>query len=187
MRLCVSVGYHRTTHAEIARAVSMTRGTLLYHFPTQADLLTALVDHIEVRRAALLEGAAASPVPAGADAAEHAVDVYWALLAEAPFVAFAELEAAARTDALVAERLAPARATFDHAELGGVRVGALVQAGADPRFLAARDLGRFLLEGLAKGSMTYDEPARKARLIAIVKRAVRMLNRRGERVDLWES
>jgi hypothetical protein len=60
-----------------------------------------------------------------------------------------------------------------------------VQAGDDPRFQTSRDLGRFLLEGLAKGSMTYDEIARRERLLTVVKRAVRMLNRKGDLQDLW--
>ena len=67
----------------------------------------------------------------------------------------------------------------------GDRFGAMAQAGADPRFQTSRDLGRFLLEGLARGAMTYDEPARRARLLAVVKRAVRMLNRKGDIHDLW--
>ena len=54
-------------------------------------------------------------------------------------------------------------------------------APAKPAF----SLGRFLLEGLAKGSMTYDEKARRERLITVVKRAVRMLNRKGDLQDLW--
>jgi hypothetical protein len=33
--------------------------------------------------------------------------------------------------------------------------------------------------------MTYEEPARRARLLAVVKRAVRMLNRKGDIHDLW--
>ena len=40
-------------------------------------------------------------------------------------------------------------------------------------------------EGLAKGAMTYDETARRERLLAVVKRAVRMLNRKGDVQDLW--
>ena len=63
--------------------------------------------------------------------------------------------------------------------------GPLAQAGADPRFQTSRDLGRFLLEGLARGAMTYDEAVRRRRLLAVVKRAVRMLNRKGDIQDLW--
>ena len=33
--------------------------------------------------------------------------------------------------------------------------------------------------------MTYDERARRERLLAVVKRAVRMLNRKGDIHDLW--
>src|SRR5690606_21965681 len=123
------------------------------------------------------------PAP-GVDAAEHAIDAYWALLHEAPFVAFAELEAAARTEPMLRERLAAAQSAFDHAQVGA-RFGAMVQAGADPRFQTSRDLGRFLLEGMARGAMTYDEAARRERLLTVVKRAVRMLNRKGDIHDLW--
>ena len=66
-----------------------------------------------------------------------------------------------------------------------IHLGALAQAGVDPRFQTSRDLGRFLLEGLAKGALTYDEQARKERLLTVVKRAVRVLNRKGDVQELW--
>jgi len=185
MSLFAEVGYHAATNAVIAEAANLTRGAMLYHFATREELVEAAVAHIELQRARLLEQAGAAPPAPGVDAAEHAVDVYWALLHETPFVAFAELEAAARTDAMLRERLASAQNAFDHAQVGGDRFGALVQAGADPRFQASRDLGRFMLEGLARGSMTYDVEARRERLLAIVKRAVRVLNRKGDIQDLW--
>ena len=102
----------------------------------------------------------------------------------ASFRAFAELEAAARTDPMLRARLANAQSAFDRNQVGD-RFIALTQAGSDPRFQTSRDLGRFLLEGLARGSMTYDEAARRERLIAVIKRAVRALNRKGEAQDLW--
>jgi hypothetical protein len=105
-------------------------------------------------------------------------------LHEAPFVAFAELEAAARTDPMLRDRLAAAQGAFDRAQVGD-RFLALAQAGEEPRFQASRDLGRFLLEGLARGALTYDQQIRRDRLLAVVKRAVRMLNRKGDVQDLW--
>jgi AcrR family transcriptional regulator len=182
MRLFAEVGYHAATNAVIAEAAELTRGAMLYHFASREDLVEAAVAHIELHRARLFEQAAATPPPPGVDAAEQAIDVYWALLQEQPFLAFAELEAAARTDPMLNERLSGARSAFDHAQLGGHRAGALLQAGDDPRFQTSRDLGRFLLEGLARGSLTYDQDIRRERLIKVVKRAVRMLNRKG---DLW--
>jgi len=184
MRLFAEVGYHAATNAMIADAAKLTRGAMLYHFASREELVEAAVAHIELERARLFEEAGSRPHPPGVDAAEHAIDAYWALLHEIPFVAFAELEAAARTDPMLRERLAAAQSAFDHAQVGA-RFGAMVQAGADPRFQTSRDLGRFLLEGLAKGAMTYDEEARRERLLAVVKRAVRILNRKGDGQDLW--
>jgi AcrR family transcriptional regulator len=185
MTLFAEVGYHAATNAVIAEAAKLTRGAMLYHFSTREELVEAAVAHIDLQRARLFERAASAPAGPGIDAAEHAIDTYWALLHETPFVAFAELEAAARTDAMLREQLASAQNAFDHAQVGGDRFGAMVQAGHDPRFQASRDLGRFLLEGLARGAMTYDVDARRDRLLAIVKRAVRMLNRKGDIQDLW--
>jgi AcrR family transcriptional regulator len=186
MRLFAEVGYQAATNAVIAEAAKLTRGAMLYHFATREELVEAAIAHIELQRTRLFDLAASTPPAPGVDAAEHAVDVYWALLHEVPFVAFAELEAAARTDPMLRQRLAEAQAAFDRAQVGD-RIGALVQAGADPRFQASRDLGRFLLEGLAHGSLTYDVEGRRERLIAVVKRAVRMLNRKGDVQDLWED
>ena len=185
MRLFAEVGYHAATNGLIADAAKLTRGAMLYHFATREELVEAAIGHIELERAKLFEQAAAQP-PAGVDAAEHAIDAYWALLHETPFIAFAELEAAARTEPMLKERLADAQSAFDRAQVGA-RFGAIAQAGADPRFQTSRDLGRFLLEGLARGAMTYDTDERRERLIEVVKRAVRMLNRKGDIQELWSE
>jgi len=61
---------------------------------------------------------AADSLPPGADVTEHAIETYWDLLHRTPFVAFADLEAAARTDPLVRDLLAPSLAEFDRAQIG---------------------------------------------------------------------
>jgi AcrR family transcriptional regulator len=184
MKLFAEVGYHAATNAMIADAAKLTRGAMLYHFASREELVEAAIQHIELARARLFEEAARASAAPGLDASEAAIDAYWALLHEPAFVAFAELEAAARTDPMLRAQVAAAQAAFDRAQVGD-RFGALAQAGADPRFQTSRDLGRFLLEGVARGAMTYDQPARRARLLAVVKRAVRMLNRKGDVQDLW--
>ncbi|MDP3658521.1 TetR/AcrR family transcriptional regulator [Phenylobacterium sp.] len=184
MKLFAEVGYHAATNGLIADAAKLTRGAMLYHFAGREELVQAAVAHIEVERARLFEEAASKPASPGGDATEQAIDAYWALLHTAPFVAFAELESAARTDPMLRERLSAAQNAFDRAQVGE-RFLALAQAGGGARFQASRDLGRFLLEGLARGALTYDQDARRERLLAIVKRAVRMLNRKGDVQDLW--
>ncbi|ODT63984.1 MAG: TetR family transcriptional regulator [Phenylobacterium sp. SCN 69-14] len=186
MRLFADVGYHAATNAMIADAANLTRGAMLYHFSSREELVEAAIAHIEIERARLFEQAATAPPAPGVDAAEHAIDAYWALLHEVPFIAFAELEAAARTDPMLKGRLAGAQSAFDHNQVGE-RFLALAQAGEDPRFQTSRDLGRFLLEGLARGALTFDEQARKERLLTVVKRAVRVLNRKGGVQELWSE
>ncbi len=186
MKLFAQVGYHAANNGMIADAAKLTRGAMLYHFATREALVEAAIEHIEMARARLFEEAARASAAPGLDASEAAIDAYWGLLHEAPFVAFSELETAARYDPMLRVRLAAAQAAFDHAQVGD-RFGALAQAGADPRFQTSRDLGRFLLEGIARGAMTYDQSARRERLLAVVKRAVRMLNRKGDIHDLWNE
>ncbi|HEX3407269.1 MAG TPA: TetR/AcrR family transcriptional regulator [Caulobacteraceae bacterium] len=182
-QLLAEVGYHAAANAIIAEAAGITRGAMLYHFPAREDLLDAVIEHIQAERLALFDAAAADPPP-GVDATAHAIAAYWRLLNEAPFVAFAELEAVARTDPMVRARIAPAQAAFDQVQLGAP-FSAIAQAGQGPRLQASRDLARFLLEGLARANLTYERDGRVRNLIAVVDRAVRMLNRKGDVQELW--
>ena len=176
-------GYAATTNAAVAEAAGITRGAMLYHFPTREDLLEAAIGHIQAQRAALFRQATDS-LPSGGDVTEHAIESYWELLHTEPFMAFAELEAAARTDATIASLLAPAQAEFDRAQIGDHFLK-MLHAGAGPRFQASRDLARFMLEGMARANVTYDKDQRVERLLAVIKRATHMLNRKGGVTDIW--
>ena len=183
MRLFAGMGYHPATNAVIAESSGLTRGAMLYHFASREALLDSAIPYIQAARAHLFEAAAAE-TPAGVDRTEHAIDSYWRLLHETPFIAFAELEAAARTDAPLRERLRGAQEAFDRNQVSEHTAG-LVQAGGAPRFQASRDLARFVLEGLSRAHLAHDADARTERLLAVVKRAARMLNRKGSVADLW--
>jgi AcrR family transcriptional regulator len=183
VRVIATLGYAATTNAAVAEAAGITRGAMLYHFPTRESLLEAAIEHIQAERAALFRSATEN-LPVGRDVTEHAIESYWDLLHTEPFVAFAELETAARTDALIAELLAPAQAEFDRAQIGDHFLK-MLHAGAGPRFQASRDLARFMLEGMARANVTYDKDQRVERLLAVIKRATHMLNRKGGVTDIW--
>jgi AcrR family transcriptional regulator len=183
MRLLAEVGYHAATNGAIADASGLTRGAMLYHFATREDLVAAAVRHIQAARLRLLEAAAAEPPP-GADATAHAIEAYWRMLSEVPFLAFAELQAVARTDAMVRHKVADAEAAFDRAQVGDGFL-ALASAGSGERFQTSRDLARLLLEGLARANLAYDRDARTRNLLTVLERAVRMLNRKGPVQELW--
>ena len=185
MKLFAQAGYHAATNADIAAEAKVTRGAMLYHFPTREALVEAAVAHIQQARLTLFEKET-DHRDEGADPTDHAIDTYWALLQSTPFRAFAELEAVARTDAAMAELLQAARAEFDRAQVGDHSM-ALIHAGVGPRLQASRDLARFMLEGLANADLTYDAPERTERLIAVVKRVTHMINRKGGVSDLWSE
>jgi AcrR family transcriptional regulator len=183
MQLFAERGYHASSNADVAEAADLTRGAMLYHFPTREDLVEAAIDHIQRRRTETFEAAARDQ--GQGDATDQAIDAYWELLHQAPFKAFAELEAVARTDPDLARRIAPAQAAFDHAQIGDL--SGLLLAGSGPRFQTGRDLARFMLEGLARASLTYGEGERIDRLLTVVKRVTRVMNRKGSVQELWED
>ena len=182
MRLFAERGYHASSNADVAEAADLTRGAMLYHFPTREDLVEAAIDHIQQRRTEAFEAAAREQ---GGDATDQAIDAYWELLQLAPFKAFAELEAVARTDPDLARRIAPAQAAFDHAQIGSL--SSLLLAGSGARFQTGRDLARFMLEGLARATLTYEQDDRAERLLAVIKRITRVMNRKGSVQELWED
>lgn len=183
LQLFADCGYAGATNARIAEAARLTRGAMLYHFATREELVEAAIAHIQNARTALFQTAAARRPP-GADASDYAIDAYWRLLQEPAFVAFAELEASARSDPWLEQAIRPAQAAFDRAQMGDA-MGPLVQAGAGPRFQASRDLARFVLEGLARAELADDADGRVSRLLQVVKRATHALNRKGAPQDLW--
>jgi AcrR family transcriptional regulator len=183
VKVIASSGYAAATNAAVAEAAGITRGAMLYHFPTREDLLEGVIGYLQAERAELFR-TAAEDLPAGADVTEHAIDSYWELLRHPAFTAFMELEMAARTDPVVATLIAPARAEFDRAQIGDHFLK-MLHAGAGPRFQASRDLARFMLEGLARADLSYDEEARIERLLTVIKRATHMLNRKGGVTELW--
>ena len=185
MRLFAERGYHACTNADVAEAAGLTRGAMLYHFPTREDLVDAAIDHIQESRTEAFASAVRS-LPHGGEVSDQAIDAYWELLHEPSFRAFAELEAVARTDPELAKRIAPAQAAFDRAQIGEDLLG-LLQAGSGARFQTSRDLARFMLEGLARASLTYKEAERVERLLGVIKRVTRGLNRKGVAQELWED
>ena len=183
MRLFAELGYDRAGNASIAEACGITRGAMLYHFPTREDLVAAAALHIQDARETAFEQEA-KRLKHGQDAVDGAIDAYWQLLGSTPFAAFLALERAARSDAEVAKAIRPAQEAFDRAAMGRTTPSFLL-AGSNARFQAGRDLARFALDGLHRAALTYDQPERVAALLRVIKRAVHMLNRKGDVTDLW--
>jgi len=68
----IEVGFARTTTLEVQRRANVSRGALLHHFPSKAELLVAAVDHLAEMRAREMKAFASQLPPERAEQAEHA-------------------------------------------------------------------------------------------------------------------
>lgn len=156
MRVVAEEGYHAATHQRIAEAAGLVRTAINYHYPDPDRLSEALVLHLCRLRAERVAATVGAPEVSGGYSS--AIEAYWVLLRETPFVAIAELECCARTDPDLRARLAAARCS---SALDGTPA---VGPSLDP-------LSVYLLEGLARGVGHEGEVFLERRVLGILKRA----------------
>ncbi|MGY1688508.1 TetR/AcrR family transcriptional regulator [Geodermatophilus sp. SYSU D01105] len=97
----VEDGYAGASTLAVQARAGVSRGRLLHHFPSRAELLVAAAEHLSTTvLAAVRERAAAlmADQPAGPERVDRAIDLMWATFQEPPFWAAVELWTAARTD-----------------------------------------------------------------------------------------
>jgi len=96
----IEVGFARTTTLEVQRRADVSRGALLHHFPSKAELLVAAVDHLaEMRARELKQLAGQLPDARDGRARTNAVlELLWQCFSGTFFQVTMELRTAARTD-----------------------------------------------------------------------------------------
>ena len=165
MAVVADEGYHAATHQRIAQAAGLVRTAINYHFPDQNSLADALVGHLhqlKAERMMAVMGGSLEDHPA------WAIEAYWALLQETPFVALAELECCARTDVGLRARLAAAGGQPDRAEAGATALHRSPILGP-----GLYGLSLCLLEGMARGGARHAEARR---LLDLLKPAAQVLD-----------
>jgi AcrR family transcriptional regulator len=97
----VEDGYAGASTLAVQARAGVSRGRLLHHFPSRAQLLVAAAEHLSTtllddarRQAAKLM----ADQPPGPERVDRAIDLMWATFQEPPFWAAMELWTAARTD-----------------------------------------------------------------------------------------
>ncbi|MGE5185307.1 MAG: TetR/AcrR family transcriptional regulator [Acidobacteriota bacterium] len=93
----IEVGFARTTTLEVQRRADVSRGALLHHFPSKAELLVAAVDHLAEMRARELKQLAIQ-LPEGRARTDAVLDLLWQCFSGEMFQVAMELRTAARTD-----------------------------------------------------------------------------------------
>jgi AcrR family transcriptional regulator len=71
----IEVGFARTTTLEVQRRAEVSRGALLHHFPSKAELLVATVDHLAEMRARELKAFASQLPPEAAEGPGHTLEL----------------------------------------------------------------------------------------------------------------
>jgi AcrR family transcriptional regulator len=114
------LGYAATTTLEIERRAQVSRGARIHHYATKGALLAAAVDHLYQRISDHYAQAFGAIAPHESEALRfrRGLGQLWSIYSSPEYVAVLELNAAARTDADLAERL---RLVADrHRELAGI-------------------------------------------------------------------
>ena len=97
MELLIARGYAGTNTVAVQKAAEVSRGALLHHFPTRADLLAAVIGRLlEMHEAAARE--ALESAPHDADPVTRAIAALDTVVRRPAFVAQMDLWTAARTD-----------------------------------------------------------------------------------------
>jgi AcrR family transcriptional regulator len=164
----IEVGFARTTTLEVQRRADVSRGALLHHFPSKAELLVAAVDHLAEMRARelkVLAGALPDPQKDKARRTDAVLDLLWQCFSGTFFQVAMELRTAARTD----PELRPVLATAEKALRERIIAQARTLFGKDvaehPGLERARDLTRQLMIGAALTAGLHTEDRRLDALI----------------------
>ncbi len=149
IRCLYEFGYNNTTTEKIANGAGVSRGAMLHHFPSRADLIKAAVQHLNEKRLELFKREE-STVQGDAthSRVDEGIDTYWAQLNTPYFVVFHELQIAARTDPELHAVLIPAIEELDRAWAITVRE-VFPDLAQSPEIIRANWLTLLLLEGMA--------------------------------------
>lgn len=163
----IEVGFARTTTLEVQRRADVSRGALLHHFPSKAELLVAAVDHLaEMRARELKQLAGELPEERASKARTDAViDLLWQCFSGTFFQVTMELRTAARTD----PELRPVLVTAERALRDRIFAQARTLFGKDvaehPGLERALDLTLQLMIGAAMSAVLHKEERRLDDLI----------------------
>jgi AcrR family transcriptional regulator len=154
----VEYGYSGTTTTRVAELAGVTRGAQVHHFPTKADLVTAAVRHLAVKRGEIalaeMDRLSASDDPIG-----DSLDLIWELHRGSMASASMELLVAARTDPELRRQVSTMEPTVSDAVLAAAR--RMFGENADhPKILHVVYTAMDTVRGLLIGNWAYPDDQR---------------------------
>jgi AcrR family transcriptional regulator len=159
----VQHGFAGTTTLEVQKKAGVSRGALLHHFPSKAELLVATIAHLAEMRGRDLKQRS-TRLPSGPARIDAVLDLIWECFNGPLFQVGMELRAAARTEPdlrgalTVAELHVHERILHQASTLFGPEVA------ASPGFESAMELTLHLMMGAAMTTLMHNEPRIQTRI-----------------------
>jgi AcrR family transcriptional regulator len=161
----IEVGFARTTTLEVQRRADVSRGALLHHFPSKAELLVASVDHLAEMRARELKLLSAALPEGGRNRTDAVLGLLWQCFSGTFFQVAMELRTAARTDPELRPVLAAAEKSLRDRILAQARTLFGKEVSEHPGLERALDLTLQLMIGAAMSAVLHGEDRRLDALI----------------------
>ena len=171
----IEVGFARTTTLEVQRRAGVSRGALLHHFPSKAELLVAAIAHLAEMRAVELKRLSAElppataagkpPVPGAGPRTDAVLDLLWQCFSGTFFQVAMELRTAARTDPELRPVLATAERTLRDGIVAQARTLFGKEVAEHPGLPRALDLTLQLMIGAAMTAVLHGGDKRLDALI----------------------
>lgn len=175
----VEVGYAATTTSAVCERAGLSRGAVLHHFPTRADLLVNAVAHLALRRGEEMQVESARRAAAHTPGArssrralDSALDFLWAAFSGPLFFAALELWSAARTDRELHRTLYAVERVTGARMAEAWRAIARPDAGQARHFDDLLELSFHLMRGMALQRILRCDDTERRRLYALWKRLV---------------
>lgn len=169
----IDVGSAKTTTLEVQRRANVSRGALLHHFPTLADLLSSTVGEL-VRRNEQSVYASAQTLDGSGDDVDRAVRVLALALSEPSYQAELELWTVARTDPDLLQALRQAEKGA-RSESDRVARSLFTSIGDHPEYATITTLTVVFLRGLSVSGILGGSTRQRNQLIGDWVRMVKLL------------
>ncbi len=165
-------GYARTTTQMIAETAGVSRGAMLHHYPTKADLIKSIIAYSFYKRSEMLVEGVKKISESSRIKEFGGLEILWESFSTREFKAYLELNVASRTDAEVREIFIPQARRFGQA-WRDESVQIFPEWAAFPERLSlANDFVESIMEGLALNVDVWGEPGRVDRMVVFLRRTV---------------
>jgi AcrR family transcriptional regulator len=178
IRSYIEVGYGRTTLQQIADRTGLSRGAIIYHFPSMVDVTQAAVSYLQHKRL-LIYRDTLEQIECEADFVDHALETLWQQISDPLFTAYNELTVAARTDPELESILRPAQEEYEREWDRIGRDHSHARSDQDDRFGLTADLAQYAMIGMAVSFMWTNADYRRRRLLEDLKDHIGTLLRDG--------